>query len=512
MAKTVVINRFDGGIAEDLRTTQTNQCEESLNFDIATKPHSLIPYSDPVAETSSGTLTDYTITDVVGLLPNATNGPWQLFGLGRASSGSQTASIFKKASTTDITSAWGSPLVSVTGSTGTIEVQPGTLTQYHGFLYFMSGSGTLQKFTSPTTITNIGTTASIDVGEPRKMFVHPYDDSLYMYGSNKVFKYDGVTYTTPTELHNLGNDMEVSALCGFGSQLAIGVNRIYGAVTYPKRGVQAFVYLSNKDITTPQEKPQSVLPWGSESLMVLDDIAGAIIGISYTSNAAAYTTAVNKKIIVKASTGGTPVVLKELTTTSVNPIKVFKDKINDRLYFGFDGDTNIWVVGKNKLGNFYVVKDRYLRPTGTAVTTLDGFNMVGDIAFVADTHGGTAGYLTRQGTSTDYALTSSYTTTINPGMGGENNMFKKKIVKVRVSYTVNTTGGTVGVSLRKDRESSYTSVISQTETTTGSHQFFAEAYADGTRFDEGYEFQFKLTSTGNVTIESLEYEYDTIQQ
>lgn len=509
MSKTVVINRFDGGIAEDLRTTQTNQCEESLNFDIATKPHSLIPYSDPVAETSSGTLTDYTITDVVGLLPNATNGPWDLYGLGRTSSGSQVASIFKKSSSSDITAAWGTPVAS---AAATYVVQPGTLTQYHGFLYFMALSGTLHKFTAPSTIANIGTTASINDAEPRKMFVHPYDDTLYMYGSNKVFKYDGVTYTTPTELHNLGNDMEVSALCGFGSQLAIGVNRIYGAVSNPKRGVQAFVYLSNKDITTPQEKPQSVIPWGSESLMVLDDIAGAIIGISYTSNAAAYTTAVNKKIIVKASTGGTPVVLKELTTTSVNPIKVFKDKINDRLYFGFDGDTNIWVVGKNKLGNFYVVKDRYIRPTGTAVTTLDGFNMVGDIAFVADTHGGTAGYLTRQGTSTAYTLPSSYTTTINPGMGGENNMFKKMIKKVRVSYTVNTTGGTVGVLLRKDAESAYTSVISQTETTTGLHNFFAESYADGTRFDEGYEFQFKLTSTGNVTIESLEYEYDTIQQ
>lgn len=60
MSNTVTINTWDGGHAEDIRTTASNECESVVNFDILTNPHKLIPYSDPVAETSSGTITDYT--------------------------------------------------------------------------------------------------------------------------------------------------------------------------------------------------------------------------------------------------------------------------------------------------------------------------------------------------------------------------------------------------------------------------------------------------------------------
>ena len=67
MAKAI-INRFDGGMASDLRTTSTNQCASSVNFDISTNPHKLKPYSDPIAEThASGPMTDYAITDVAVL-------------------------------------------------------------------------------------------------------------------------------------------------------------------------------------------------------------------------------------------------------------------------------------------------------------------------------------------------------------------------------------------------------------------------------------------------------------
>ena len=50
MSKTVLINKFDGGIAEDPRTFATDQCQSSLNFDIFTNPHYLQPYPDTVEE------------------------------------------------------------------------------------------------------------------------------------------------------------------------------------------------------------------------------------------------------------------------------------------------------------------------------------------------------------------------------------------------------------------------------------------------------------------------------
>ena len=79
--KRVVINRFDNGQAEDIRTTNDFFCEQSYNFDIVTKPHSLITKRDMVAETiSGGTLTDYDITDELLATYSRTT---YIFGYGR---------------------------------------------------------------------------------------------------------------------------------------------------------------------------------------------------------------------------------------------------------------------------------------------------------------------------------------------------------------------------------------------------------------------------------------------
>jgi len=100
--KKTIINRFDNGQAEDVRTTSGFFSEQSYNFDITTKPHSLIPKKDMIAESfSGGTITDYDITDVV---PATYSGTTYIFGYGRESSSSTKAAFFRKSSSSDITS------------------------------------------------------------------------------------------------------------------------------------------------------------------------------------------------------------------------------------------------------------------------------------------------------------------------------------------------------------------------------------------------------------------------
>ena len=113
--------------------------------------------------------------------------------------------------------------------------------------------------------------------------------------------------------------------------------------------------------------------------------------------------------------------------------------------------------------------------------------------------------------TSSYTLTSYCTTTVNPGMDVSHRTLRKKLKNIRISYTANSANGTVGVGLRQDSQTaSFTSVISKTETSAGEYVTHADMCADGTAFDEAYEIQLQLTSTGNVSIKQVEYEYELI--
>lgn len=500
----VTINRFDGGLAEDIRTQQDNQCAYAVNFDIHTNPHKLIPYSDPVAEThASGAITDYAITDVAVL--NISGTTPTIYAMGRHNSGSTNVSIFKKSSTSDITAQWSAELA----TSGT--VSPGTLLGYYDAtagadkLYFVNGGAAFGVFTDPSTI---GTAGSL-VGPyttntyPRP-FRHPIDNTVYIGAANKVYKFDAVTYTTATLLHTFGTNFEVQSFTDYGNFLAIG-GRYFG------RDKRSAVYLSNRVL--PNDGAQQVIDWGEGSLVAVENIGGVLIGISYTEKVGSYSTVSNYKIIIKGYAGGTVQTIKEIETKRTDAIKIWKAKQNDILYFGYDTDNAVYAFGKNKQGQWFLTKDRYYTPTGSYITgTFNGLSFVGDIAFFAYQDGGTTGYLTRQGTSTAYTLPSYYETTVNPKMTLEHRTMRKKLKKVKVSYTVNTANGTVGIGYRGDSQTtSYTSVISQSKSSTGEYVTTATSFADGKPFDEDYEFQFQLSSTGNVSIKQVDYEYDVIQ-
>lgn len=505
MAKAV-LNRFDGGMAEDIRTTATNQCASSVNFDIATNPNKLIPYSDPIAEThASGPITDYAITDVAVM--NVSGTTPTVYGMGRHASGSTNVAIFKKSSTSDITSQWSAEL-----ATNASVVFPGGLLNYYDAtagvdkLYFLSANTGLYSFTNPSTIALVGAMSATPTGtQYSRPFRHPIDNAMYMASANKVYKFDSVTYTSPTLMHSLDAYFEVTGFADYGSYLAIGGR-------YLGRDKTSVVYLSNKDVLTPNELPFTAIPWGDESLIHIENIGGTLIGISYTENVGSYSTVNNYKLFIKAYSGGVVTTVKEILTNRTDAIKIWTAKSKGRLYFGYDTDRALFVVGKNKLGNIYVTKDRYYNPTGSYITgTFNGVSFVGDVAFVAYQDGGTTGYLARQGTGSAYTLPAYYETTVNPDMPEQYRTLKKRLKNVRISYTVNTANGTVGVGFRQDSQTaSYTSVISQSKSSTGEYVTTATMCADGSAFDEGYEFQFQLSSTGNVSIKQFEYEYDIV--
>ena len=498
MAKAI-INRFDGGIAEDVRTTSTNQCASSVNFDTQTNPHKLIPYSDPVAEThAGGTTTDYNITDVA--VVNVSSVP-TIYSLGRYASGNADSTIFKKNSTSDITASWATYV-----ATNSNDQTPGTLVEYKDKLYFVGGGATLHSFTAPSTITAITTSSGpYTTNFAPKPFVHPIDYTLYWAVANKLYKYDGVTYTTVGNgiTHTFEDNFEISSLTSWGSYLAIGGR-------YVSRTRRSLVYLSNRII--PNDGVQQVIDWGEGSLVAIENIDGYLVGVSYTEDVGSYSSTTSYKLYIKVYAGGEVQTVKEIQTNRSDEIKIWKAKNGKKLYFGYDTDRSLYCVGRNRAGEWFVVGDRYYTPTGSYITgTFNGVSFIGDIAFISYQDGGTTGYLVRQGTSSTYSLTSYYETTVNPNMDVSHRTLRKKLKNIRVSYTVNSANGTIGIGLRQDSQTaSYTSVISETKSSTGEYVTHADMNTDGTGFDEGYELQFQLSSTGNVSIKQFEYEYELI--
>lgn len=493
MAKAI-INRFDGGLAEDLRTLARNQCATSVNFDIHTNPHKLTPFSDPVAETSSGPMTDDSITDVVSM---DVSGTVNIFGMGRDGSGNQDVAIFKKGSTTDITSAWSQV------ATNSNDLTPGTLIEYKNLLFFIAGGSTWSKFTAPSTIAGLTTFAGGYTSNfAPKPFRHPIDDTVYFGIGNRVYKFDqDVTYTTATLLHTMGTNQEIQSFTEYGNYLAF-------ATTYLTKNKRSSVYLSNRMI--PNDGTQAVIDWGDGALPVIENIGGSIVGISYTVPVGNFSTVTSYKLYVKVYSGGTLQTIKEIETGRTDAIRVWKAKSNDKLYFGFDTDNSVYVVGKNKAGEWFVAKDRFTNPTGSFITgTFNGVSMIGDIAFTAYQDGGTTGYLARQGTGTAYTLSSQYKTTINPNMDTEDRLKKKKLKEIRLSYTVSTANATVNVYLFKDGGVSQLA-LTKTQTSTGEYMTKSEGFDDGTAFDSAYEFQFLITTTGNASIKELDYIYDPV--
>lgn len=493
------ISTFDGGIAEDIRTTATNQCESSVNFDIFTNPHKLLPYSDPVAETHAGTITDYTITDVAVVDVSGTE---TIYGMGRHASGSQDVAIFKKNSTTDITAAWTAEV-----ATNGNDLTQGTLVEYKNFLWCMSGGSTFSKFAPPSTFTNISTlTGPYTTNFSPKPFRHPIDDTLYMASGNLVYKFDNVVYTTPTLTYTLAVNFEVQSFTDYGNYLAIGGK-------YLTKSKRSAVYLGDRDITTSQ-KPQQVIDWGEGSLKILENLGGSLIGISYTENVGSFTTATRYKMYIKGYSGGTVQTIKEIITGSTENIRIWKAKSGDRLYFGFDGDNAVYVLAKNKSGYFAVTKDRYINPTGSTISgasgKLTGISLVGDIMFTSYGDATTDGYLARQGTGTAYTLPSRYFTTVNPSMTASDRTKRKKLREIRISYTCKSTTGVVNVYVYNNNLTTTKLALTDSKTVAGEYLTIASKYADSTGFDENRELKFLLETTGNVEINEFKYFYDNI--
>lgn len=503
--KPIVINQFDGGIAEDVREPRTDTFSYTSNFDTFSNTNRLSPYRIMETESiDSGVLADFNITDVC-IMKDATN--TNIYALGRAGASDENPKFFQKSTAMSITADF---QAASGGEDSSNNVIPGTLAEYKTRLFAMKTDGSTNTYVIAynhvaASIAAIGTIASYPqvpsgVAFPRP-FRHPQDDKLYFGAGSVLARYDNSSFTVNVGLI-LPTDCYITSLTDYGSYLAI-----FTAPTVGGGSSKLFLWDVGRALTTPQE----VIDLGEGTVAVGENVNGILIAVM--TNKTPTTNSlfnIKTKLSVKAYFGGTPIVLKEITTTSDTfTLPAFKSKNNNRLFFACAASINgtslnqIWVVSKN--GNKWSVSPDRTVNNDTALTgNINGFSLIGDYLWANFNTGSL--FRTRL-TSATYP-TSKYESLINPGMPEEDRTKKKQLKTLSCSKS-NSIGQLV-LKYRVDSTGAYTTI--GTLTSGGSLVLKATNESTGTPFNAGYEYQFLVESTLGAELTEIKYTYDTINE
>tara|TARA_R110000868_G_scaffold387646_3_gene656289 strand:+ start:1076 stop:2593 length:1518 start_codon:yes stop_codon:yes gene_type:complete len=501
---TVFQNKFDGGHAEDIRTHNTDECEKSLNFDIFTNPHKLIPYADSIAETvSSGSMDEIELSDVdISLIGSN----YILTASGYETGASTKIGFYTKS---DITNGgvlnWSTQAVSASGA---YVKNSGVIFQTKFYALALSGGVyTLFRYNSGGSVTSIGTvtTSSSFYVKP---FVHPSDKKLYGVIGQSIFQYDGSTFNKTGAGISLvlPSDYECTGLTNYGDYLAIGMRSLRG-------NGNSYVYLWDRQLTLVDAN--TCIDFGEGNLLILENLNESLFAVIQPQNT--LPTTFTYKLKIRSYSGGSVETIKSIILPSSNGVSAgLKVKNEEKLYFGLNNDDSLYVFGKNKTNRYVLAKHRYFFNGTTIGSAFQGLSMIGDIIWSGFTTVGGVYTLMRSktlshlGETATYASVSTYKTTINPAMPLADRYKNKQLEAVQVAFT-GKNGGTIGLKYSVDG-STMTSLVSESTTAIEDTVSATAEYTDNLALLAGKEFQFQIESTGGVEIKEIRYRYSVINE
>lgn len=492
MRRTINIDKFNG-IAEDIRD-QSFDLSAMAHWETNQRFSTLTPLREMAIDQSGATFLTYKIQDVL-----YSNNFTSMFGLGVAANGDPHATIYEKSS---ISTPW-APSTNANGTAGTV-IQ-GTLCEYNAVLYCLTDTGADAEVVSydPATDTfdeTAGTLTGCGAASyyPRPMR-HSKTDILFFGAANKLWKKDGagsvlIALTLPTNL-------TITSLTEYGNYLAIAT-----APNGTNNMAKSYVYLWDMVSSDVQE----VIEWGDGQLMILENIGGALIGIMQTG-ITGFTNYGYSNVIFQEYNGGKPRIIKELvpTVSTLPLLYTYKATVGQILYFPMKyvrGGTTMWQIfslSKNRNGQ-YVVRGSCLPNNDTAPTAINGLSIIYPYFYVAINGDGT---LMRNIESLTFGATS-YIETIRYDCGDRNQ--KKRLTGVAVSTAYLPTAATVKLEYRKNEQTSWVDISTNTTDNSVSREDIKEV-ANAKNLPEFYEIQFRIESTGGAEITGLKFTYEPIK-
>jgi|CXWL01.1.fsa_nt_gi hypothetical protein len=480
------IVRFDGGMQNDIRSDKSNGLRLVKNADILTYPSKIKPYN------SSESGNDTPAREFAAFLYANS----RLYGLG-VQTGTSRVSIFYKDSYTDGT--WNGV---ANGDSGAFARKTGLFVYYKGDIY---GAQTdrIWKFNAGVAFADAD--LSIAHTTVSNGIVHSKDDRLYIGVDNKIIrKNDATTWdaTASGVVLTLPTDYYLTSICEYGNYLAIACAPL---TTAGRQNSRVFLWDRDSSLTTLSES----IDWGAGTLLVLEEMAGELIGIMQLGS----------RLIVKRYAGiqGAQVIM-EFVADSTIELKQIKQILNNRLYFMLkaviDGTTHygVWTIGKNSEGVYALSIDRTPNndtdpnsQTGFYIATVSGV----DYMFIAYSTTVTNDSLSK---TNDSATTFSHNTTIESLIydGGDASR-TKKLIGVTVMYEPLPTAGSVTVKYKKDEDSSWTTIFTDTTDNSISHSAI-NIESSGATLPEYKECHLQILATGGAAVTGFSFESEVVSK
>jgi hypothetical protein len=486
--KQIIINNFSGGISDDVREQSDKKFAISQHFDNTTSPQKLTPFRDSVDDNT-------TQVGIMNFALGTTNTDTYLYGLGLTLSGGLKVQIYRKTTANDLTSAWVTPA----GSTSTSLTHPigNTFVNYKETLYLRSYTNTLDTYT-PATSTYVngaytlsGATSLADGSAPSTQgVVHSKSDALYIGVLNKIWQNNNVQ--TPGYALTLPSDLYISALAEYGSYLAIGCRpKVSGS-----GNSKVFLWnMIDNDVT-------EVLDFGAGDLWILGNVEGRLVAVMNEADSGGITFP-KKKVYIKIYSGGTPELFKTLEDTSLSLMgllgyKPFFSNING-LTFGLysTGEkvpTGLYTFSRGAGQGYQITSSRFIH-NSTAITNLVGIYKVGQVVFTAYNY--VADTSTSVGRTSDAEIYNDTAYMISQRFNDGDPSQVKSLDSVSCFYPPLPTGTSITLSFRKDEETTWTEIFTDSTVNSTSHEAL-NIEPNAVNFDPFKEIQFKIESTGGA--------------
>jgi|GEM_PF-3144165 len=510
---TTLIDKFDGGLTNDLRSKSANKFGLTKHFDTFTYPHKLKPYHQTVAAENK----TYSIIDFI-YAPRATDdSSYKLFGFGKDGSGKVAIYMLNSdGDDWDIPANNASSLArsSIYGASnyGRCFFHYRRKTANEDYLYMWATNGKLLGFNTDSgaafdddVVATLGGAAVASFSYVVQPVHHLADDIAYFFTDNFVHTLNDATWIT--NALTLPKHLKIVAACSYGTYLAIG------CVTKGGSDSHSFIYIWDRDssLTTVT----AIIDLGRGILKHLVNLNGKLIAIMEYFINSSFSLDKGRLLIKQATTNGV-ILLNEIIvddaidTTSAIPSYEFVK--NNKLYFPaslpLNGDTRngIWAVEENGK----IILDFVEEEVDNAVAkTYQGIYQLAETWIIAHSADGSVNIsdLTKVYSAT---LASVYESLIfNSG----DSSLTKKLIGVEVMYEPLPSAGQVTLKYRKDGDldGSWTTVFTDSANDSISHGAI-NIESSGVNFPQYKEIQFRIESTGGAVITGLKFKEEIIDK
>lgn len=512
--KTVTVQNFHSGIADDIYNSNIGEFSIAKHFDILTYPKRLQPFRGMTSDTAS---------TLIGNLMMASSG--SIYGSGSVSG---VGRLFVR-SGYGASDGYGD-VPNLSQSSGVAIVYP--------FLVEFTNSKTVRTiyWAGTNTIVNSdpaggssANTQTLNFTSIGQGFVHPKDQILYVpyNDANNIPRIGTITSASETingAVFTLPSQYQIPCLTNYGNYLAIPAYVAKGNT--PNSSI---VYLSDRDssLTTFTES----IKWGAGTLQVLNNLDGVLIGVSAISSLDGTQNQDSASIVIKGYNGGTdPFVIKEIRANhlaaSSHPSATINPNVNfiykDRLYFSVninpnDGVSNsyygLWSVGKNKVNGQYTVTMERIATNDNSETGILAAAFNGDFVSMVHSAVGTLTCTINGATSSaTYGATSVYESVVNPEMPALDQIYNKSLISVGIQLLPLMSGQQVVMKYRVDSTGSWTTLFTKTSSSPDSNLTTFELPLSGSvGAVSGRNIEFRLESTGGAIITGYSYKYEILK-